>query len=134
VSILIVVDNPRDWPLDLPGVGLVAARAYLTDPAYGEGRSVKVFNLCKSYRYQSLGYYVSLLAEARGQPPGQHDDLPELGRHPSWPPKTSIASASMASFTASSLVWLADHPKALIRSGTIRESGTSPGQPRSPPV
>jgi glutathione synthase/RimK-type ligase-like ATP-grasp enzyme len=69
VSILIVVDNPRDWPLDLPGVGLVAARAYLTDPAYGEGRSVKVFNLCKSYRYQSLGYYVSLLAEARGHKP-----------------------------------------------------------------
>jgi len=69
VSILIVVDNPRDWPLDLPGVGLVSARVYLTDPAYGEGRSVKVFNLCKSYRYQSLGYYVSLLAEARGHKP-----------------------------------------------------------------
>ena len=69
MSILIVVDNPRDWPLDLPGVGVVPARAYLTDPAYGEGRSVKVFNLCKSYRYQSLGYYVSLLAEARGHKP-----------------------------------------------------------------
>ncbi|MGB9129446.1 MAG: RimK family protein [Thiobacillus sp.] len=69
MSVLIVVDNPRDWPLDLPGVGLVSARVYLTDPAYGEGRSVKVFNLCRSYRYQSLGYYVSLLAEARGHKP-----------------------------------------------------------------
>jgi len=69
VSILIVVDNPRDWPLDLPGVSVVAARAYLTDPAFGEGRSVKAFNLCRSYRYQSLGYYVSLLAEARGHKP-----------------------------------------------------------------
>jgi glutathione synthase/RimK-type ligase-like ATP-grasp enzyme len=69
MSILIVVDNPRDWPLDLPGVGVVSARTYLTDPAYGEGRSVKVFNLCRSYRYQSLGYYVSLLAEARGHKP-----------------------------------------------------------------
>ena len=69
MSILIVVDNPRDWPLDIPGVSVVPARAYLTDPAYGEGRSVKVFNLCKSYRYQSLGYYVSLLAEARGHKP-----------------------------------------------------------------
>lgn len=74
MSILIVVDNPRDWPLDLPGVGIVPARAYLTDPAYGEGRSVKVFNLCRSYRYQSLGYYVSLLAEARG-----HKPLPRVG-------------------------------------------------------
>ena len=69
MSILIVVDNPRDWPLDIPGVSVVPARTYLTDPAYGEGRSVKVFNLCKSYRYQSLGYYVSLLAEARSHKP-----------------------------------------------------------------
>jgi glutathione synthase/RimK-type ligase-like ATP-grasp enzyme len=69
VSILLAVDNPRDWPLDIPGVSVIAARAYLTDPAYGEGRSVKVFNLCRSYRYQSLGYYVSLLAEARGHKP-----------------------------------------------------------------
>ena len=69
MSILIIVENPRDWPLHLPGVGIVPARVYLTDPSYGEGRSVKVFNLCKSYRYQSLGYYVSLLAEARGHKP-----------------------------------------------------------------
>ncbi len=69
MSILIVVDDPRDWPLAIPGVNVISARAYLTDPAYGEGRSVKVFNLCKSYRYQSLGYYVSLLAEARGHKP-----------------------------------------------------------------
>jgi glutathione synthase/RimK-type ligase-like ATP-grasp enzyme len=69
MSILIVVDNPNEWRLQIPGVSVVAARAYLTDPAYAEGRSVKVFNLCKSYRYQSLGYYVSLLAEARGHKP-----------------------------------------------------------------
>jgi glutathione synthase/RimK-type ligase-like ATP-grasp enzyme len=69
VSILVIVDSPRDWPLDIPGVRIVAARTYLTDAAYGEGRSDKVFNLCRSYRYQSLGYYVSLLAEARGHKP-----------------------------------------------------------------
>jgi glutathione synthase/RimK-type ligase-like ATP-grasp enzyme len=28
-----------------------------------------LFNLCRSYRYQSIGYYVSLLAEARGHKP-----------------------------------------------------------------
>ena len=69
MQILIVVEEPEEWPLEIPGVTVVAARAYLTDPAYAEGRSVKVFNLCKSYRYQSLGYYVSLLAEARGHKP-----------------------------------------------------------------
>jgi glutathione synthase/RimK-type ligase-like ATP-grasp enzyme len=69
MSILIVVNNPRDWPLEIPDVTVVQARTYLTDPAYGEERNAKVFNLCKSYRYQSLGYYVSLVAEARGHKP-----------------------------------------------------------------
>ena len=69
MSILVVVNNPRDWPLAVSGVTVVPARAYLTDPAYGSDRSARVFNLCKSYRYQSLGYYVSLLAEARGHKP-----------------------------------------------------------------
>ncbi len=64
-----MVNNPRDWPLDVPGVIVVPARAYLTDPAYGSDRFARVFNLCKTYRYQSLGYYVSLLAEARGHKP-----------------------------------------------------------------
>ncbi|MEK7785965.1 MAG: RimK-like ATPgrasp N-terminal domain-containing protein, partial [Chloroflexota bacterium] len=69
MSAIIVVSNPHDWPLDIPGVTVVPARVYLTDPAYGNERGTRVFNLCKSYRYQSLGYYVSLLAEARGHKP-----------------------------------------------------------------
>lgn len=69
MTILVVVGNPKDWPLAIPDVNVVAARAYLTDPAYGKERTVRVYNLCKSYRYQSLGYYVSLLAEARGHKP-----------------------------------------------------------------
>lgn len=69
MQILIVVDDPKEWPLQIPGVNVEAARTYLTDPSYAEERSLKLFNLCKSYRYQSLGYYVSLLAEARGHKP-----------------------------------------------------------------
>jgi len=69
MQILLVVDDPHEWPLEIPGVTLVAARAYLAEPAYAESRWARVFNLCKSYRYQSLGYYVSLLAEARGHKP-----------------------------------------------------------------
>lgn len=69
MSNLIVVNNPRDWPLAIPGVTVVPARAYLTDPEYGGDHLARVFNLCKSYRYQTLGYYVSLLAEARGHKP-----------------------------------------------------------------
>ena len=73
-AILIVVDDPKAWPLQIEGVQLVAARHYLTDPHYLTLRRAKIFNLCRSYRYQSLGYYVSLLAAARG-----HRVLPGIG-------------------------------------------------------
>jgi glutathione synthase/RimK-type ligase-like ATP-grasp enzyme len=69
VRTLVVVSNPKDWPFDIPGVSVVGARAYLTESEYLEGRTTKVFNLCRSYRYQSMGYYVSLLAAARGHRP-----------------------------------------------------------------
>jgi glutathione synthase/RimK-type ligase-like ATP-grasp enzyme len=66
---LIVVDDPGQWPLDIAGVERVPARAYLTDPRYFELKGAEVYNLCRSYRYQSIGYYVSLLAAARGHKP-----------------------------------------------------------------
>lgn len=66
---LLVVDNPDSWPISLQNVEVVAARKYLTDPSFNELRNARVFNLCRSYSYQSLGYYVSLLAEARGHRP-----------------------------------------------------------------
>jgi glutathione synthase/RimK-type ligase-like ATP-grasp enzyme len=69
VPILIVANDPKDWPLEIPNVETVAAKAYLTRPEYSNMRGIKVFNLCRSYRYQSTGYYVSLLAEARGHKP-----------------------------------------------------------------
>ena len=69
MQILIVVNDPEDWTLSIPGVELVAARSYLTEPRYTQMRRVKLFNLCRSYRYQSVGYYVSLLGEARGHKP-----------------------------------------------------------------
>lgn len=68
-QILCVVDDPEQWPLDLPEVSVVPARSYLTDPRYSTLRHCRVYNLCRSYRYQSGGYYVSLLAEARGHKP-----------------------------------------------------------------
>lgn len=70
---LIVVNNPAEWPFSIPGVDVVDARSYLTKPEYGELRGVKLINLCRSYRYQTLGYYVTLLATARG-----HKPLPNL--------------------------------------------------------
>ena len=66
---LVVVENPKRWPFEMEGVDVVSARAYVTDPRYAEGRRSTVFNVCRRYGYQTLGYYVSLLAEARGHRP-----------------------------------------------------------------
>jgi len=73
MNILLVVSNPKNWPLNIPGVVVTSARDYLTDPAFSENRNARVFNLCRSYSYQSSGYYVSLLAAARG-----HKPLPDI--------------------------------------------------------
>jgi glutathione synthase/RimK-type ligase-like ATP-grasp enzyme len=71
---ILVVERAENWPLEIPGAEVVSARAYLTEPGWSQRRGVRVFNVCRSYRYQSVGYYVSLLAEARG-----HRPLPTVG-------------------------------------------------------
>lgn len=63
---IVVVNKPKDWNLHIPDVEVVSAKAYLTDSRYSEISNARVYNLCQSYRYQGIGYYVSLLAEARG--------------------------------------------------------------------
>jgi len=73
MSTLIVLDDPGEWPLKIQGGEIVAARAYLTDPRFSAMRRARVYNLCESYRYQSTGYYVSLLGAARG-----HGTLPDV--------------------------------------------------------
>jgi glutathione synthase/RimK-type ligase-like ATP-grasp enzyme len=69
MAVLIVVEKPELWPWEVPQARMVSARDYLTDPEFIEMKRAKVFNLCRSYGYQSIGYYVSLLAEARGHKP-----------------------------------------------------------------
>ena len=69
MSTLIVANSRKDWPFQIPNVEVVDAWSYLTRPEFSEVRGVKLFNFCRSYRYQTTGYYVSLLAEARGHRP-----------------------------------------------------------------
>lgn len=71
---LIVVSRPADWPIDLPGCEVISARQYLTEAHWSTQRRARVCNLCRSYGYQTNGYYVSLLAAARG-----HRPLPAVG-------------------------------------------------------
>jgi glutathione synthase/RimK-type ligase-like ATP-grasp enzyme len=70
---IFVVDRTQDWPFELPGSSVLAAHAYLTEEATGAGTDAQVINLCRAGRYQGRGYYVSLLAEARG-----HRPLPDV--------------------------------------------------------
>jgi glutathione synthase/RimK-type ligase-like ATP-grasp enzyme len=69
MPILIVLENPKAWPLSVKGVEVVPAKTYLLDRRYSQLKHAKVFNFCRSYGYQSVGYYVSLLAAARGHKP-----------------------------------------------------------------
>jgi len=70
---IVVVSRESDWPIELTGVERVLARDYLTEASWSAERNVRAFNLCRSYRYQSSGYYVSLLAAAR-----RHRPVPDL--------------------------------------------------------
>lgn len=67
----IVVEEPASWQISLEDVEVITPANYISGEKYQETKGLKVLNLCKSYQYQSLGYYVSLLAEAR-----QHKVLP----------------------------------------------------------
>ena len=73
MTVLVVVNHARDWPFEIEGARVVTARQYLTGAVYTESQSARIINLCRTDRYQSRGYYVSLLAEARG-----HRVLPDV--------------------------------------------------------
>ena len=70
---IIIVEKPKGWNLKLADVEVITPARYITDELYQSVKNLKILNLCKSYQYQSEGYYVSLLAEARG-----HKVLPEV--------------------------------------------------------
>lgn len=65
----IVVEEPKRWNLKVPGAEVVKARDYLSDEQYSSVGRAKLLNCCYYYNYQSTGYYVSLVAAARGHYP-----------------------------------------------------------------
>ena len=68
---------------------MVDGETYLTDPSFGSFKRARVFNLCRSYRYQSTGYYVTLLATARG-----HRPIPDLVTIQDLKSQTQVRSVS----------------------------------------
>src|SRR5665647_3606494 len=66
---IVIVDNPDTWQIKAANLAIVSSYEYLTNPEWATAKKLRIFNLCASYSYQSKGYYVSLLAEARGHKP-----------------------------------------------------------------
>ena len=66
MTALLVVDHPEHWPLSIPAAEVIGADDYLRERRFRELKQARVYNLCDSYGYQTAGYYVSLLATARG--------------------------------------------------------------------
>ncbi|MEL0456853.1 RimK family protein [Flavobacteriaceae bacterium SZ-1-7] len=65
----IVVNQPEKWNFSIEHITVISSQDYLTNPKFSLLKKARIFNLCKDYNYQSKGYYVSLLAEARGHLP-----------------------------------------------------------------
>ncbi|MFP4339643.1 MAG: RimK family protein [Cyclobacteriaceae bacterium] len=63
---LIITENPNKWKFQVEGVQVITPAHYLSEKQYLSTKNIKLLNLCQSYQYQKMGYYVSLLAEARG--------------------------------------------------------------------
>jgi glutathione synthase/RimK-type ligase-like ATP-grasp enzyme len=65
---IVLVDQKKDWQAYYPSEHLIQSKDYLFDLYWGgdSKRTTRVINLCKSYKYLSIGYYSSLLAESRG--------------------------------------------------------------------
>jgi len=65
--LVIVVEKASDWGSFYPSGNVVPAMEYLKQHiAAGAEERTQVINLCRTYKYLGIGYYVSLLAEARG--------------------------------------------------------------------
>ncbi len=80
---LIVVDQLKNWVFQIQNIEVMSATEYLGDVSLGG--NIRVFNFCKSYKYQSIGYYVSLVAEARG--------------HQAYPSMSAIGDIKSATIT-----------------------------------
>jgi glutathione synthase/RimK-type ligase-like ATP-grasp enzyme len=69
MNAILVAESGDDWLGHFDGVMTVDPRDYLATQDANLRRGTRVYNLSRSYAYQSMGYYVSLLAEARGHRP-----------------------------------------------------------------
>lgn len=64
-KLFVVVNSLSDWSSYYPSENVITVTDYLHLSNQKSFDRAQVINLCRSYKYQSKGYYCSLLAEAR---------------------------------------------------------------------
>ena len=64
---IVVTDFETDFFEDMENVKHIRSTEYIESELYQTAKDIRVFNFCANYKYQSVGYYVSLLALARNQ-------------------------------------------------------------------
>lgn len=69
----VITDEQESWEFLRSIVPIIEASDYLSNDQYHDQKTIRVINLCRSYHYQSLGYYVSLLSQAR-----DHKTIPSI--------------------------------------------------------
>ncbi|MCO8121852.1 RimK family protein [Stieleria sp. TO1_6] len=69
MNTILIAESGDDWLGPIEGVETIDPRDYLSTNDVKLRRGTRIYNLSRSYGYQSIGYYVSLLAEARGHRP-----------------------------------------------------------------
>ena len=65
ITQIIVTEDVTRWEFSDVSCPVVDIDEYLTSEEYFSLKNIQVINLCKHYSYSSVGYYCSLLAEAR---------------------------------------------------------------------
>ncbi|MFP8488155.1 GNAT family N-acetyltransferase [Gracilimonas sp. Q87] len=70
---VIVTDDRNSLSIEVDNLEIVSSKDYITNKGLYSEKALRIFNLCNSYRYQSKGYYVSLLASAR-----EHRAIPNV--------------------------------------------------------
>ncbi|MCB1734989.1 MAG: RimK family protein [Gammaproteobacteria bacterium] len=63
---ILLVEKTSEWKSEYPPYPVVAASDYLTNSEWANRKGLRVVNLCRNSGYLGIGYYCSLLAEARG--------------------------------------------------------------------
>jgi glutathione synthase/RimK-type ligase-like ATP-grasp enzyme len=108
---IVVCEHRNDWKPHFPQATVVLAKDYVGRGEYFKMRNARVINLCRSYRYLSLGYYCSLLAEAR-----KHKVIPSVRT------VTDLQSKSVYGLSIEDLQEMIQHSAGSKRGDTV--SGT----------